>query len=174
MSWRGLQKKGGDLVVFQPKRSYSWGEGFQPKVDANIVGGVCEQIEDKDGAVTKESFLEASRPEDSPTHNLFEWDNDKAAELYRLDTSKRVIGCLRVTYINSESESCNVRAFVNTSNYTEKAQYESVDVILKEEDKRTLYLTRIKQELDNYIKRNSHIEELADILIEAGTRLKNK
>jgi hypothetical protein len=161
-------------MVFQPKRSYSWGEGYAPNMDANIVGGVCEQIENNNGGVTKESFLEASRPEDSPTHELFEWNDTRAAELYRLDTSKRIIGCLRVTYINPKEEECNVRAFVNVSDYSEKPQYESVDVILKEEDKRAVYLKRIKQELDNYIRRNAHIEELADILIEAGQRLKNK
>lgn len=159
-------------MVFQPKRSYSWSEGFEYKMSADIVGGVCEQIESENGSVTKEQFLEASRPENAPTHSLFEWDDAKAAEAYRLDTSKRIINCLRVTYINSEQEECKVKAFVNVSDFSEKAKYESVEVILKESDKRSVYLNRIRQELDNYIKRNSHIEELADILIAAGEQLK--
>ena len=159
-------------MVFQPKRSYTWGEGFKPNADANVVGAVCERIENEEGSVTKESFLDASRPESSPTHNLFEWDDAKAAEAYRLDTSKHIISCLRVHYINSEEKEVPVKAFVNVSDLKEKAKYESVEVVLTNEDKRSVYLTRIKQELDNYIRRNSHIEELADILIEAGERLK--
>lgn len=162
-------------MVFQPKRSYSWAENFGGfRMDANIVGGVCEQIEDKNGSVTKERFLDASRPEDSPTHSMFEWDDAKAAEAYRLDTAKHIIGCLRVVYINPKDEEVPVKAFVNTSPLTEKAQYESVEVVLTEEDKRSTYLKRIKQELDSFIRRNANIEELADILIEAGQRLKNK
>lgn len=159
-------------MVFQPKRSYSWSEGFAYNMDADIVGGVCEQIENENGSVTKERFLEASRPEDSVTHSLFEWDDAKAAEAYRLDTSKRIINCLRISYINDKSEECKVRAFVNVSEFSEKAQYESIEIILQQEDKRANYLARIKQELDNYIRRNSHIEELADILIAAGENLK--
>lgn len=161
-------------MVFKPKRSYTWGEGFKPNADANVVGAVCEQIENENGSVTKERFLDVSRPINSPTHDLFEWEDAKAAELYRLDTSKRIIGCLRVYYINENEKECQVKAFVNVSELSETAKYESIEVVLSEEDKRSVYLTRIKQELDNYIRRNSHIEELADILIEAGNKLKTR
>lgn len=160
-------------MVFQPKRSYSWNENFGGfKIDANIVGGVFEQIENETGEVTKERFLEASRPDDSPTHSMFEWDDEKAAEAYRLSMSGKIIGSIHIKYINDNNEECSVRAYVNTSPMKETAKYESVEVVLSDEDKRSVYLTRIKQELDNYIRRNSHIEELADILIEAGERLK--
>lgn len=161
-------------MVFQPKRSYSWSEGYQPNADANLVGSICEQIETENGSVTKERFLEVSRPINAPTHNLFEWDDAKAAEAYRLDTSKKIINCLRISYINCNNEECKVKAFVNVSEYTTKTQYESVELVLKEADKRSVYLNRIKQELNNYIRRNSHIEELADILIETGNKLKNE
>lgn len=161
-------------MVFQPKRAYSWGEGFKPSVDANIVGAVYESIEEKNGSVTKENFLDASRPEDSPTHSLFEWDDTKAAELYRLDTSRNIIGCLRVTVESKDNENVQVRAYVNTAPLTEKAQYENIEVVMRNEDKREAYLNRIRQELNNFVRRNAHIEELADILIEAGQRLKNK
>ena len=162
-------------MVFQPKRTYSWNENFGGfKMDANIVGGVFEQIEDKEGSVTKENFLEASRPEESPTHSLFEWDDEKAAEAYRLSVSNKIIGSIHIKIVDDNNKEHSVRAFVNVSSPSEKAQYESVDLVLKDEDKRAVYLARIKQELDNYIRRNAHIEELADILIEAGQKLKNK
>ena len=45
---------------------------------------------------------------------------------------------------------------------------------VKQEDKKATYLARIKQELNNYILRNSHVEELADILIDAGEKLKKE
>ena len=160
-------------MVFQPKRFYTWGDGFKPNADANVVGAIYEQIEEREGSVTKENFLEASRPDDSPTHNLFEWDDKKAAESYRLETSKKIIGCLQLTFETIDNKECSVRAYVNVSPLTEKAKYENIEVVLRDEDKRANYISRIKQELDNYIKRNAHIEELADILIEAGQKLKN-
>ena len=72
-------------MVYKPKQQYQWGDGWKPSVDANIVGGVVEQIEAENGRVTKEKFLDYSRPEDSPTHSIFEWDDSKAAEKYRLE-----------------------------------------------------------------------------------------
>lgn len=159
-------------MVYQPKNKYQWSEGFQPKLDANIVGGVVEQIEDEYGSVTKEIFLEKSRPEDSVTHSLFEWDNDKAAENYRLEQARKTIGNLRIVYSTPKKEDVPVKAFVNVSDFSEKAQYRNVEVVLNDEDTRETYLNRIRHELNAFITRNQNIEELADILIEAGENLK--
>lgn len=159
-------------MVYQPKKKYSWGDGFKPKLDANIVGGVVEQIEDEYGSVTKEIFLEKSRPEDSATHSLFEWDNDKAAESYRLEQARKTIGNLRIVYTTPKEEEVPVKAFVNVSELSDKAFYRNVEVVLNDSDTRITYLTRIRRELGVFIRRNQNIEELADILIEAGNNLK--
>ena len=139
-------------------------------MDANIVGGVVEKIEAEHGAVTKELLLEASRPEDSATHSIFEWDNDKAAEKYRLEQARQTISALRVVYETPEKEAISVKAFVNVSELSEKARYRNVEVALTEEDTREVYLKRIRNELEALINRNRNIEELGDILIEYGQR----
>ena len=159
-------------MVYKPKKTYSWGDGYKPNMDANIVGSVVEEIEAEYGSVTKEILLEKSRPEDSATHSLFEWDDSKAAENYRLDCSRRIIGNLRVVYTKSDDEQVPIKAFVNVSEFTDKARYRNVEVVLLEEDARENYLKRIRKELESFIQRNKHIEELADILIEEATKLK--
>ncbi len=159
-------------MVYKPKNSYSWGDGWKPSVDANIVGGVVEQIEAENGSVTKEKFLDFSRPIDSPTHNIFEWDDSKAAEKYRLEQSLHTIGNLRVVYTSPSNEEVSVKAFINVSAMRETPSYESIAVALKDEDKRKNILNRIQGELDNFVTRNRHIEELADMLIATGERMK--
>lgn len=159
-------------MVYQPKRKYSWGDGFKPKMDANIVGGVVERIEAENGNVTKEAFLDFSRPIESPTHELFEWDDNKAAEKYRLEQSRDTIGNLRVVYVSPTSEDIPVKAFVNISATGEKPSYESIEVALQDDNKRENILKRIQGELDSFVARNRHIEELADMLIATGTKLK--
>lgn len=159
-------------MVYKPKKLYSWADGWQPNMDANIVGGVVEEIEEEYGSVTKEILLEKSRPEDSATHSLFEWDDSKAAEKYRLDQSKHIINNLRITYEAGNNETVSVKAFVNVSELSDKARYRNVEVALMEEDTKEVYLKRIRNELEAFIQRNKHIEELADILIEEATRLK--
>lgn len=160
-------------MVYKPKNNYQWGDGWQPKIDANIVGGVVESLEEQYGCVTKESFLEISRPVDSPTHSIFEWDDSKAAEKYRLEQSLHTIGNLRVVYTSPSNEEVSVKAFVNVSPKKETPSYESVAVALKDEGKRSNILNRIQGELDSFVQRNRHIEELADMLIETGEKLKN-
>jgi len=159
-------------MVYKPKNRYSWGEGFKPNMDANIVGGVIEQIEAEAGCVTRENFLDYSRSKDAPTHSLFEWDNKKAAEKYRLQQATKTIGNLRIIYISPSNEEVKVKAFVNTSAIKDSPAYENIQDALKNESKRNNILNRIKGELDSFIIRNRHIEELADMLIDAGNKLK--
>ena len=74
-------------MVFELKKNYSWSYGGFG-VDANTVGKTLEQIEADTGSVTKEKLLDASRAEDSPTHALFEWNNEIAGEKYRLEQAR--------------------------------------------------------------------------------------
>ena len=160
-------------MVYQPKKKYEWST-FKRSVDANVVGGVMEMLEERDGSATAESFLEVSRPEDSETHSLFEWDDSVAAEKYRLDQSRRTINDLRVVYVTSEKEEVKVTAFINTSEKNDKANYENVVQALSNEGKKEVILNRLRGELNAFVVRNQHIEELADLLEEQVIKLKQK
>lgn len=175
--WRGpfrqvMEKnyQKGEIMVYKPKQQYKWNEGFSFKTDANTVGGMIEHLEKKHGSVTGEMLLEASRSELSQTHDLFEWDDAKAAENYRLHTARCAIGQLRVVVTMQNGEQKPIRAFVNVSE--NHAMYENITAALKDESKREVYLNKIRAELNAFIQRNKNIEELADMLINAGENLK--
>ena len=161
-------------MVYKPKKKYEWWSQGSWKVDANTVGAVVEQLEEKNGEVTKEAFLDASRPEDSVTHALFEWDDRKAAESYRLDQSRHIINSLRVVYVKPDKEEVKVAAFIQTNKKDGAAVYENIHDALKDEGKREVILNRIRGELNAFIARNQHIEELADILEESAQKLRLK
>lgn len=161
-------------MVFKPKKKYEWWDGYNRSVDANVVGAVVENIEQTNGNVTKEAFLEVSRPDDSPTHELFEWDDSVAAEAYRLDQSRKIINSLRVVYMDNGGEEKKVSAFIRTSEKEQKPVYENIESALKDDCKREIILNRIRGELDAFIVRNQHIEELADLLEEASNKVRMK
>lgn len=93
---------------------FSWRKGYSYKVSAETVGIALEQIEEKEGHVTSKGFLEYSRPEDSPTHSMFEWDDSVAAEKYRLNQSAKIINQLEVKIVCEQSgEDSSIKAFVN-------------------------------------------------------------
>ena len=79
-------------MVYQ--KEYSW--KVSHGVPAQIAGEVMEKIEQRDGKLTKEAFLEESRPVDSPTHSCFEWDDGIAAEKFRLEQARHTINDIQV------------------------------------------------------------------------------
>lgn len=156
-------------MVFQPK-SYKWKDGFAYQTSADVVGGVVEQIEERDGEVTKESFLEESRPEDAPTHQMFEWDDSIAAEAYRLEQSRHIINCLQIVVEDSNKEKTSVPAVLNIAS-DRKAVYQNIVTVLSNEESRDLVLNRLQREVDQLIERNRHIDGFLDILRTALEKL---
>jgi hypothetical protein len=63
--------------------------------------------------LTPTIVLDAARTERSPLHSLFEWNDDRAGEQYRLIQARHLIGRFRIKVVNpNESEqSLRVRAF---------------------------------------------------------------
>lgn len=158
-------------MVFKPEKKYSWAEGFISKVGADVVGKVVEEIEQENGVVTRELFLEASRDEKAPTHCLFDWDNESAAEKYRLDQSRHIINHLKVEIIESDSAiEYVVPAFMNVTN-DQKATYQNIVTALADQESRELILERLRREVDQLVARNKHIEGFAEILLDAYQKL---
>lgn len=159
-------------MVFEPKK-YQWKDGFGYKVKASVVGEVVEKIEERDGNITKEAFLDESRPEESPTHSMFEWNDTIAAEKYRLEESRHIINALQIIYTDSKDNDVKIPAVINvTSTMPAKtAQYRNIVDALSEKESRDLIISRLQREVDQLIERNRHIEELADILKNALRKL---
>ena len=156
-------------MVYQRRNDYEYREGWRPGVDANTVGAVMEQIEDKYGSITSERFLEASRAEDSPTHGVFEWDDGIAAEKYRLHQASRTICAVRVIVRNETGTKIPEkppRAFVNiVDDDSKKGQYVNVSDAMSNEDTRQAVLKRAMRELKSFQEKYSALSELAEVFM---------
>lgn len=157
-------------MVFDLKsnKSYSWKNGFSKPVDANIVGGVMEEIQKRDGCVTKSSFLDASRPLEAPTHTLFEWDDSIAGERWREYQSMHIINSIEVTIVRPDApeEKSAMRAFVvvdKAKDPTKKARLVSVDVALGNEDMRSRVLENALMELKSFKRKYEMLSELSKV-----------
>lgn len=156
-------------MVFKPK-GYQWRNGYSYAVEAKVVGKVVEKIEKRDGLVTREAFLDASRDEKSPTHSMFEWDDTIAAEKWRLDESRKIITALQIVYEDNNKQEKTAPAVINV--VAEKtAKYQNIITALSAEESRELIIKRLKNEVSQLIERNRHIDELADILRDALNEL---
>lgn len=93
-----------------PKFVFKEGARVKGGVDAQTIGETLSQIEREEGGITPEAVVEVARPEDSPLHPCFTWDDRVAAEEYRKGEARNLV---RVVRVEVEEQQASVPAFVN-------------------------------------------------------------
>ena len=136
---------------------YKLKPGSHHKVSAQIAGEVCKSLEEK-GRLTAADLVEESRPEDAPLHEEFEWDDSIAAEEYRKQQARVLIATV-VEVVSPEI--VPTRAFFNIVH--QEANYESINVIIQDEDKRKALLNKAIRELRAFEIKYSTLLELCDV-----------
>ena len=161
-------------------RQYKWkSEGYgviNTSIDANIVGKSMEEIEEKYGEISAERLLEYARPEDSPIHDLFEYDDSVAAECWRRKQANVVIGCIVIVEesVSSSDETIETQiveeepretiAFLNISTQRSgKGIYISTKKALSQEDTRQIVLQRALEDLRLFKRKYHYLSELSKV-----------
>ena len=144
---------------------YEWREGSQHKVSAQVAGEVCAGLE-QDGRLTAKDLVEVSKPEDAPLHDEFEWNDTEAAVQYRLAQARNVINSIRIVRgdDDDEREVGNVRAFFTLKR--DEPQYESIQIILNDEEKYNELMKVAIRELMAFEKKYAKIKELGNVFDE--------
>ena len=155
---------------------YAWKEGVRFKTDPNVAGTVLAGIRDKFGELTPELVLKEASKKSSKLHSDFQWDDKRAATLYRLDTARRLIRHLRVV---SDGERTDEPVYVHVTQGDRK-YYEQTDLAVEspdiwmnvmEEEKSRLEATKNRlKTLINIEKNGSRIDITRSVIsgIESG------
>lgn len=140
---------------------YKW-KNFSYKTSADIAGEVCEEL-DRTVGLTPENLVDASRPEDAPLHDEFEWDDLAAAEEYRRVQARLLINNLSIVIEENKQEP--VRAFFSLQCGFRKnsGTYESTITIMGDKEKREKLLDNAKKELEAFKKKYQMLSELANV-----------
>lgn len=136
---------------------YQWKTIAGIKADANEAGRQFEQLE-KSVGVTPQTVLDANRAENTPLHDEFEWNDDIAAENYRLHQAGQLIRMLCVKPTTESKDSTPIRAFIRT-----EENYESLNVVLNAQDKRKYMLDAALKELRAFQAKYKALKELKPI-----------
>lgn len=92
---------------------YVWADSG-PKLGnpaANIMGKEFAALAE-DGRLTRSSIVTRARPDDSPLHKYFEWDNAKAAEKYREEQAGYYVRHLEVI-VDRGGQAIQTKSFVS-------------------------------------------------------------
>lgn len=122
------------------------------------------------GHMSPRILLDEARDESSPLHDQFCWDDDEAAEQYRLIQAGQIIRRWKgsVIRINSEQRTVTfepVRRAQSPANNRSRggASYRTIDEIMADPDQRDDMLRTVLRELQAYRRRYASIEALSSI-----------
>ena len=132
------------------------------KVEAQVVGEMIEDMHNRGIEVTPEAVLDASRDEDSPTHKEFEWDDTVAAEKYRLEQARELIGHIRIIRDDDPSPDYKERAFVSAPGANHV--YVPLQSALGNEGYREHLLKQAKGDCEVFLAKYRRLQELAGVV----------
>ena len=144
--------------------AYKWvGRAFN--VSADIVGKALEQLETDNGHIDPADLVEVARSEDSALHKLFEWNDSKAAELYRRNQAGTIIRSISVSI---EESKVPEKAFINIvptdSGQKKNGIYVNLRDAMNSQKYREIILNNAKNEMKIFRSKYSHLEKLAKVL----------
>lgn len=101
----------------------------------DIIAELTRLARDNDGRLTPDNVVDAAQDEASPLHQCFEWDNDAAAHMFRVEQARHLIRSVRVD-VTTSHHTVRVPAFVHDPECERGEQgYVSICQLSSDEDK---------------------------------------
>ena len=138
----------------------------------SIRSALLALYEAHDGMLSAKDVVESARDPASPIHDEFEWDDDTAADSYRLAQAGMLIRRIKLTIIKMHPKTKKITAEVTRqfqANPTQPAGkerergFDTVEAMLSDPDKRAALLAMVVKEMHSYRRRYAQLSELADV-----------
>jgi len=109
---------------------------------------VVQQIVSSEGEVSASKLVDAARPEHSPAHGAFEWDDAKAGEEYRLSQARKYLRKVSVTVEDGKQSVRLINVPVFKESQTREGTYKPISsvVLVEDEYERALRQLLVKLE----------------------------
>lgn len=157
------------------KTIYQFKAGAHVRGDAQAVGERLDALRER-GGLTPAAVVSDATDKTSALHNLFEWDNRKAAERYRLEQAAHIIRSVVVVIEDAtpqgalekqtKATATVVRAFLPVDRDDGARVYEATAQVLGSEDYRRQVLKQAHAELGAVARKYRELEQLAAVVAE--------
>lgn len=143
---------------------YLWKNGYRGvRGDVQIVGQELEKIQEETGSISADLVLENAKPKKSPLHPYFEWNNGKAAEMYRLEQARYLVRSVAIKIDRPEGEDPLVtRAFVEIKG--EEGPYLSLPVVIQDADLRKQLIKQARKDIEIFENKYSVLSEVVSLI----------
>lgn len=135
---------------------------FNGKADPVKVGAELEELGE---TINERQILERAKDTTTELNKCFEWNNDIAAEKFRLEQARRITTMLHIVYLDDKKEEDEKpKEFRVYYHEPSTPGYTQTKVIFKQEDRYELLLKQAKYELRCFKNKYSMLQELKPIL----------
>lgn len=115
------------------------------------------------GVLMPADVVESARPKNSPLHSRFTWDDNEAAEKYRLWQARQLIA-VTVSYIGPEREGAErMRVFVSLTSDRVDGGYREVEAVMIDPGQREIMMADALEEMERFQKKYADLQELAEV-----------
>ena len=144
-------------------------------VSADTAAAALTNHYKKHGRITARKLVDESTPEDAPLHPCFEWDDEKAADNYRLYQGRNIVRSVHVIQDDGEDRGC---MFVRVVDDGESAYMPTAEAV-KQPDLYLSALAQLRAKLENIELAISDLQRWADSAprkkqVKAASRLVGK
>ena len=125
-----------------------------------------EEIRKAHGGILRpKDVVKAARDPDHILHPYFEWDDSKAAEMWRLEQARKLIQRVEVEIKLEKREPIRVRAYVSLrEDRTQGDSYRSTIEVMSDADLRERLLEEALKEMEAFIRKYHVLDELAGVM----------
>jgi len=138
--------------------SYKWKINGIMKADPEQVGKELERLGDN---ISTKEVVQLAKNESSALHNLFEWNNDVAAEKYRIIQAQKIIRNI-VFEDRTEKHGTEIRVMFSSGEHD--GVYHPAKVVFTNKTAYEDLLQRALAELQAFKKKYECLTELSEIL----------
>lgn len=142
---------------------YQWRKDSRFPVGAQIAAERLNKIRSRYGSITPHAVVDDAADPKSPLHLCFEWDDEIAAENFRLVQARKLIGAIVVAEIDDRQVAPETRAFVHIT-VDSNVRYEPIEIAMVSNAMRDEVLGRAKREIKLWRARYAAYEEFADLM----------
>lgn len=133
-------------------------QGYKFRGNATKVANEIQSIGDD---VTPQQIVEFAKDESTELHKCFTWDNNEAAEKWRLQEARKVVCCLRIVKEDGEKEEPTpIRVFYKTD---DESGYKPTQIIIKNADEYGKLINRVTNELKAFREKHKNLTEFEQI-----------
>lgn len=128
-----------------------------------IIGTLREIASANNGVLLPERVVEAARPKESPLHDCFTWDDDKAAHEYRLWQARTLIRTT-VRLLEVDGKQQPVRMFVSLTTDRQDGGYREMVSVMLNKTHREQLLADAVEEMKRFEAKYEQLVELSDLI----------